>query len=137
MSTKTKINEVVTNKLFGCIEPKELGQLLKAIKPFDCYVVLLTQTALQNPDVTDLQNDFDESEFTIERTAPGEYDVTSENGVFTEDKTDIIPAQNFHQDGTFIAKRISDTLVKLTTSVAGVAEDDLLDRTRLEIRVYY
>ena len=107
---------------------------------YKVYSALITQFEEFNPTVVVLENTIGEITFT--RTAQGTYSIQS-SGLFTTEKTFITFGSPVINAGipAFISIPFylltTSTIEFLTTSYSLVLEDNYLENTPLEIRVYY
>lgn len=100
------------------------------------FIAFLTQTGLNDPQVTIVLNTFDSTP-VITRDDVGTYFVTLA-GVFTENKT-ILNPENHSADtfGKIIMERASEDLVTITSyDELGAAVDDMLFGNWIQIEVY-
>lgn len=111
--------------------------LAEFLKPYYCYTALVTQSGTNKPaEIFILENGFLENDLSWTYKGAGEYILNSKSGVFKEGKTDIITGMNFNKQGVFYGVRQSDDKIIFTTSTNGTVKDDLLNLTRVEVRIY-
>ena len=107
--------------------------------PYKSWVALLSQSGTSAPTAIVLQNDFDET-FTFTYGAMGEYRINSANNNFTEDKTFIV-TQNTNDGAViyhFSTTYVNDARIVIYSFDGGSAlSDSLLNKSSIEIRVYY
>lgn len=111
---------------------------LDAVKPYRCYVALLTQTGSNAPVATVLENTI--GTITWSRNSDGSYTATR-TGAFTANKT---MAQLGYLDDQLASGIVSvvqpitstDGITISTGQVGGSGIDGLLYKTFFEIRVY-
>ena len=97
------------------------------------YIALLYQTGTSAPTAYVLENTLS-GLITWVRNTTGEYEGTL-TGEFTNEKTTIL-ANNTTAGITLTARKDSDTIQVYTYNSSGVADDDRLIYTTIEIRVY-
>jgi hypothetical protein len=123
---------------------KQLNKLTGLFKPkYKVYTATITQTGLNPPVATVFQDDFNGA-FTFLYNGPGEYAISSTDGIFTENKTYLTIGQyalNLDGQGTFRNSFYwnSTTDLRIQTQVNGgpwAFQDDVLVNIPIEIRVY-
>lgn len=108
----------------------------KLSRPYKVYHALLTQVAGAAPVATVLQNEI--GVVTWSRSAQGFYIATT-LALFTNNKTTVIvPNDAFAGQYSHLGSAPASTnqVWLLSRDVAGAGQDDLLDKTTVEIRVY-
>ena len=102
--------------------------------PYKVYTALLTQTGINAPVATVLENTIGNIWFTYNTI--GEYQINS-NGLFIIDKTWVVCPANTGQGDTNIVGVSDVNIIDLATSnSSNTLQDDLLSTTSIEIRVY-
>ncbi len=116
-----------------------VGSVVSAGLGYTCYTALISQSGVNNPTATEIQNNTT-STFTWFRTGAGTYTVTSSiNLNFTGGKTIVfINYGNPSSDGLPPKWSItSDTIITVTTQdETSVLDDGLLASGAFEIRIY-
>ncbi len=108
--------------------------------PYNKYVALLAQSGTSAPVAIVLQNTFGEVTFTWTRVQEGEYKVTANSAVFTEDKTTILlgtigtGAAGFFENAA--AWDSTTEIIVRTTNNSGNEADTRLSNTAIEVKVY-
>lgn len=107
---------------------------------YKVYSALLTQSGTDDPIVILLQNEID-NDITITRDSVGNYLISSNLSVFTEDKTFVLMgvADSINVTNQSIEYRINwqnDGMIYLNTLSKDANEDNCLYKTAIEIRVY-
>lgn len=110
-----------------------LDALRIAARPYKSYAVNMSQSSTSDPTVALMEDQIGITSVT--RQGVGDYLVNKTAGFGVSDTLVICSGSDL---GTVHGKRVSPNAVNiLTTDLAGVASDDILFVTSIEIRVYY
>lgn len=101
------------------------------------YTALLTQTGTNAPTAVGMTNTIG-STYTLARTTDGVYTITADDTPFTTGKTAIFVSSNGASSvGRIVAAHTSTSVITISTyNESFVLDDDLLNSTAIEIRVY-
>jgi hypothetical protein len=119
------------NKLTAVISKKSQA-------PYKSYVAVLNQSSDSFPSADVLYNNFTET-FTWERISAGEYRLVSSGlTTFPLNKTAVFISSGINDgDPPFVtAFRSNDSTIGIHTIAGGFFNDEYLDNTTFEIRVY-
>lgn len=106
------------------------------VKPYKVYVALLLQASNTAPLATELQDDIGITAPNYSYVSTGVYKITK-TGAFTENKTTVMVASFTAGWNRVFANRISDDEIEINTSEnSGIAANDILNNSVIEIRVY-
>ena len=99
---------------------------------YTVYTALLTQTGTSAPVATILKNNTGAT-LTWSRIGNGDYNVTADSNLFTNNKTLVFVNAGSHSNTHNVYwERVSDTVVKIKTHNA----DDDLTNASFEVRIY-
>jgi hypothetical protein len=122
--------------------PERLLNLEKLGRPYKEYTALLSQTKDGNPFAYELENGIGDISFLYE--TKGVYVIVPGKGIEFDDKTtvdiDYYGSNGDPNTKVTISKRVNKKTGKIIFLIATYAKEDLtdeiLDRTRIEIRMY-
>lgn len=107
-----------------------------AVKPYKVYVALLSQASNQAPVPTDLQDDIGITAPSYSYDSTGVYKITK-TGAFTANKTTVTISSFTPGWNRILAYTASENEIIINTSDnSGIANNDILNNSVIEIRVY-